>query len=184
MTSSSATAGRRAPPSWTRAAALLVPGLGFIGLLTFAVVSRADPPAPGDQAPAFSAAKLDGAGSFSLSRARGRPVLLNFWASWCAPCADEAPELERAHRPYGNRVAFVGVDVRDSRTESVAFAKRFGIDYTLVRDDGSIYDAYGLTGQPESFFIDKNGVIVEHVAGPVPGGDLTRLLDVLLARDG
>jgi cytochrome c biogenesis protein CcmG, thiol:disulfide interchange protein DsbE len=128
---------------------------------------------------------LDGSGSFALEDVRGRPVLLNFWASWCAPCVEEAPVLRRAHDLYGDEVSFVGVDVKDAQTDARAFARRHGLDYTHVRDTGAIYADYGLTGQPESFLIDSDGVVVEHVTGPFADAqDLFSRLDVLVARDG
>ena len=174
------------PGSGARAfkvAALLLPAVAVISLLWVAVARRSGPPEPGEAAPKFTAPLLLGDGSLSLAELEGRPVVLNFWASWCPPCRDEAPLLRRAHEVYGDRVAIVGVDVKDSRTDAAAFAERYGLDYPLVRDDGSIYADYGLTGQPETFFIDSEGTIVEHVPGPVLGSDLARLLDVLAARD-
>ena len=164
-------------------AALLL-AIVFVGLLTVGVSRRPGAPAPGDRAPAFSAPLLEGEGSFALERVSGRPVLLNFWASWCAPCKDEAPYLRRAHQIYGDRVEFVGIDVKDSRSDAIAFARRHGLDYTHVRDTGAIYSTYGLTGQPESFLIDDQGVVLEHVPGPfLDKSDLFGLLDVLVARD-
>ncbi|CAN5726949.1 TlpA disulfide reductase family protein [soil metagenome] len=165
-------------------ALLLVPAVIFIGLLTVAVARRSGPPRPGDQAPAWSAPLLEGGGSLALDDLEGKPVFINFWASWCGPCKDEAPHLDRAHAVYGDQIAFVGIDIKDSRSDAVQFARRHGLDYSLVRDDGRILDDYGLTGQPESFFIDGDGVIVEHVAGPfLDEADLFGLLDVLVARD-
>ena len=164
-------------------ALLVVVALVFIGLLTAAVDRRGGVPQRGDEAPDLTAPLLAGDGSFSLADV-DKPVFLNFWASWCGPCKDEAPLLRRAHELYGDDVEFVGIDVKDSRSAAIAFARRHGIDYTLVRDDGSIYADYGLTGQPESFFVDGDGVIVEHVAGPfLSEADLFGLLDVLVARN-
>jgi cytochrome c biogenesis protein CcmG/thiol:disulfide interchange protein DsbE len=178
-TGSRSSAGRRG----TRALLLLVPALAFIGLLAFGVARRAEPPRIGEPAPAFTAPRLDGSGSFSLSDVHGSPVLLNFWASWCVPCRDEAALFRRAARQYSGRVEFVGVDIKDSRSDAIAFARRHGLDYTLVTDRGGIAPRYGLTGQPETFFIDSSGVVVEHVPGPVFEDDLYALLDVLVARD-
>jgi cytochrome c biogenesis protein CcmG/thiol:disulfide interchange protein DsbE len=172
-----------APRRGTRALLLLVPALAFIGLLAFGVARRAEPPTVGEPAPGFTAPRLDGSGSFSLSEADGSPVLLNFWASWCVPCRDEATLFRRAATQYRGRVRFVGVDIKDSRSDAIAFAKRHGLDYTLVRDRGDIAPRYGLTGQPETFFIDSSGVVVEHIPGPVFEDDLYALLDVLVARD-
>jgi cytochrome c biogenesis protein CcmG, thiol:disulfide interchange protein DsbE len=166
-----------------RAVLLLAPAVAFLSLLVFGVVRRADAPQVGEPAPLFTAPRLDGDGTFSLSEAQGTPVLLNFWASWCVPCRDEAPLFRRAARQYRGRVSFVGVDIKDSRSDAIAFARRHELDYTLVRDLGAIAPRYGLTGQPETFFIDSSGVIVEHVPGPVFEDDLYALLDILVARD-
>ena len=115
----------------------------------------------------------------------GKPAVINFWASWCAPCEDEAPLFKEAHERFGDRVEFVGVDIRDSRTDALEFIEKYDLAYTHVRDEGlQIYDDYGLTGQPETFFVDHNGIVVEHVNGPVFEDTLYELLDILVARDG
>ena len=159
----------------------LVPVVVFIALLSVAVV-RESTPEPGDDAPGFEANLLEEDGTLALADLRGRPVFMNFWASWCGPCEDEAPFLAKAAERYGNRVAFVGVNIKDARSDALAFVDDQGLSYEHVRDeDGSIYDDYGLTGQPESFFIDANGVIVEHVPGPLFERDLLRLLDRIAA---
>lgn len=168
-----------------RLAWFLVPGLAFVGLLGFGLRNTTDgPPAPGDPAPAFNAALLGEGGSLSLEELKGRPVVLNFWASWCAPCRDEAPMLVRAYEEHGDEIAFVGVDIRDGRTDALEFATRYGMEYPSVRDESlEIFDDYGLTGQPETFFIDSDGVIVDHVPGALTEDLLLRELDVLLSRN-
>jgi cytochrome c biogenesis protein CcmG/thiol:disulfide interchange protein DsbE len=169
--------GRPRSSPWARVAWFLLPVVAFIGLLSVAVV-RESTPEPGDDAPGFEARLLGQDGTLALADLKGRPVFMNFWASWCGPCEDEAPFLARAAERYGDRVAFVGVNIKDSRSDALAFVEDQGLSYDHVRDeDGSIYDDYGLTGQPESFFIDANGVIVEHVPGPLFERDLIRLLD-------
>jgi cytochrome c biogenesis protein CcmG/thiol:disulfide interchange protein DsbE len=168
-----------------RAAAAVVPALLFIGLLVFGLRATGGPPAPGDAAPDFEAAPLVDAGApVSLSDFRGRPILLNFWASWCEPCLDEAPMLRRAHDAFGDEVAFIGVDIRDSRPDALEFVDRHRLDYVHVRDEQlAIYRDYGLTGQPESFLIDADGDVVQHIQGPfLSEGDLFALLDDLVAR--
>jgi cytochrome c biogenesis protein CcmG/thiol:disulfide interchange protein DsbE len=166
-----------------RAVLLLSPAVVFILLLALGVARRAEPPEIGDPAPDFTASRLEGHGSVTLSELRGRPVLLNFWASWCLPCRDEAPLLRRAHRLYGERVEFIGVDVRDARSDALDFARRHGLEYTLVRDGGRIAPAFGLTGQPETFLIGSGGNVVEHVPGPVFAADLYPLLDALVESE-
>jgi cytochrome c biogenesis protein CcmG, thiol:disulfide interchange protein DsbE len=165
---------------------LLTPAAAFLALLGFGMLRTSGPPQPGEPAPEFSAPVLGRPSTASLSDYRGRPLLLNFWASWCVPCEEEAGALARAHRLYGKEVAFLGVDVRDARDDALAFVERHDVPYPSVRDETrSIYDAYGLTGQPETFFIDQNGVVVEHVNGPfLQDGDLFARLDVLVRRNG
>jgi cytochrome c biogenesis protein CcmG, thiol:disulfide interchange protein DsbE len=165
---------------------LLTPAAAFLALLGFGLLRTTGPPQPGEPAPAFSAPLLGRSSTASLSDYEGRPLLLNFWASWCVPCKEEAGALARAHRLYGEEVAFLGVDVRDARNDALAFVERHDVPYPSVRDETrSIYDAYGLTGQPETFFIDQDGVVVEHVNGPfLRDEDLFARLDVLVRRNG
>jgi cytochrome c biogenesis protein CcmG/thiol:disulfide interchange protein DsbE len=135
-----------------------------------AVMRVGGPPAPGDEAPSFTAPRLEGEGSVALADFEGTPVVLNFWASWCGPCKDEAPMLRRAAETFDGQVEIVGINIKDSRTDAIAFAEAEGLDYEHVRDEGGdIERDYGLTGQPETFFIDADGEIVEHVNGRRPG---------------
>ena len=163
---------------------MLFPVVALLAVLVSATLSQGDSPGPGDRAPAFSGPLLDGAGALSLEDLKGKPVVLNFWASWCEPCEDEAPILKRAHEEYEGRIQFVGIDIRDARTDAVAFVKRTGLDYPHVRDEAlEIYGDYDLTGQPETFFIDSDGVIVEHVNGPLFEDTLFELIRILETRD-
>lgn len=170
---------------WLKASLLLVPALLFVGLLAVAVAGKTEPPEVGEPAPEFEAELLLEEGRFSSTRLEGKPAVINFWASWCLPCQDEAPLFRDAVERYGDRITFVGVDMRDARSDALAFVDRFGLDgYVHVRDtDRAIYEAFGLTGQPETFFIDENGIIVEHVPGPVVGESLFPLLDLLVSRN-
>lgn len=168
-----------------RIALILTPCLLFVSLLTYGIIAKGHAPLPGDQAPAFEAPMLDGGGTLALDDFKGKPVFLNFWGSWCEPCKEEAPILARAEKLYGGDVVFVGVNIRDGLNDAIAFAQKYNLDYQHVRDDSlTIYGDYGLTGQPESFFIDRDGEVVEHVAGPLSEENLARALDVLVARDG
>jgi cytochrome c biogenesis protein CcmG/thiol:disulfide interchange protein DsbE len=171
------------PRKW-RVVAILVPAVAFVGLLAYATMQERGAPDPGDRAPGFEGPLLGEEGSLALSDLEGRPVLLNFWWSGCEPCKDEAPALRRAERAYGDEVAFVGINIRDAESDALEFAHNERLTYPHVRDEAlQIYDDYGLTGQPESFFIDSDGVVVQHVAGPMFESDLTSLLNVLVARD-
>jgi len=108
-----------------------------------------------------------------LRSLRGRPVVLNFWASWCIPCAHEAPRLVAAAKAHEGRVLVLDVDVKDFSSDARKFLRRFHVNYVSVRDGGSdTYDAYGLTGLPESYFLDARGRIVAHKIGEISAGEL------------
>lgn len=175
------------PPSrsrWLRTALLVVPAVVFVGLLAVAVAGKTDPPEVGEPVPDFQAELLLDEGRFNSERLDGKPAVINFWASWCVPCRDEAPLFRDAVKRYGDRITFVGVDILDARSDALAFVERYGLgEYLHVRDtDRSISEAFGLTGQPETFFIDEDGILVEHVPGPVFEESLFPLLDLLVAR--
>ena len=166
-----------------RLALLLAPAVLFVAVFAVYLLG-ADKPVPGSPAPDFTASYLDDSGSFTLSSLEGRPVLLNFWASWCDPCEAEARLLEQASKDYEGRVAFVGIDTRDSRSDALDFVDNFGVTYPQVLDEGErIFTRYGLTGQPESFFVDQNGILIRHVPGPLDKNDLYQYLDVLVNRN-
>ena len=114
-----------------RAVLILLPAAAFVGLLAYGLSRTGGPPAPGDDAPAFEAELLEGTGDLSLADLSGKPVVLNFWASWCAPCRDEAPWFKAAYERFGDEVQFVGVDINDGRTEAIAFTDEYGIEYPV-----------------------------------------------------
>jgi cytochrome c biogenesis protein CcmG, thiol:disulfide interchange protein DsbE len=120
-------------------------------------------------APAFTLAKLDGSGDLALESLRGKTVVLNFWASWCGPCKDETPLLQKGwERWQGKDVVFVGIDVKDFRGDARSFVRRFGVTYPNVYDGkGSTVGRYGVTGYPETYFIDSEGRVRYRIAGPV-----------------
>ena len=171
-------------PSWTRLVWVLLPAVLFVALLGAALIKKSSPPAPGDQAPAFEAELLGTGDTLASEELRGKPVVMNFWASWCIPCEQEAPLLKKAHESYGDRISFLGVNIKDAEEDALAFDERWGLEYPDVRDENNeIFSDYGLTGQPETFFIDADGVIVEHVNGPVSAETLEVLLSRLLQND-
>jgi len=120
-------------------------------------------------APAFTLAQLDGTGELALESLRGKAVVLNFWASWCGPCKDETPLLQKGwERWQGKDVVFVGIDVKDFRGDARSFVRKFGVTYPNVYDGkGSTVGRYGVTGFPETYFIDADGRVVYRIAGPV-----------------
>ena len=135
-------------------------------------------------APAFSLERLNGSGELSLASLSGKTVVLNFWASWCGPCKDETPLLQRGWgRWKGKNVVFVGVDVKDFRGDARSFLSRFGVTYPNVYDGkGSLVGRYGVTGFPETYFIDALGRVVYRIAGPVDeAGELDEGIERALA---
>jgi cytochrome c biogenesis protein CcmG, thiol:disulfide interchange protein DsbE len=154
-----------------RSIAVIAAVAAGVALLAYGLATKgSDSLAIGDAAPDKTLEALDGAGSSSLADYRGDWVLLNFWASWCEPCRDEAPALERFHRERGGEGALVvGVNLDDASDDARAFVAEFGLTYPQLRDgDGrERRDAYGMTGFPESFLIDPSGRIALIRRGPV-----------------
>ncbi|HLI28824.1 MAG TPA: TlpA disulfide reductase family protein [Chloroflexota bacterium] len=122
-------------------------------------------------------------GELDLAALRGQPVVVNFWASWCQPCRDEAAVLERFAAEYGPRgVAFVGVNVWDSADRARAFVDEFGLSYPNGTDArGSAAIDYGLTGLPETYFLDRQGQIVGKFVGPLTERALRTAVESLLS---
>lgn len=153
---------------WVRRVLMLVPALAFIGLLAFGLLKSAPPQmSPGAEAPTFNLPLLEGEGTLSSEDLRGRPVVLNFWASWCIPCQEEAPLLERAWREYRDRgVVFVGVNIKDARSDAKRFVDEFNITYPIVRDEREeLARMLGVYGIPETFFIDHEWSFLATIAG-------------------
>jgi cytochrome c biogenesis protein CcmG/thiol:disulfide interchange protein DsbE len=113
-------------------------------------------------APAFRLDRLDQPGKLSLASYRGQPVIINFWASWCIPCKEEAPLLESVWKQYRDQgLVVLGVDINDVRSEARRFARENGMSYPLAYDGpGETTTDYGLTGVPETFFVAPSGKLV------------------------
>jgi cytochrome c biogenesis protein CcmG, thiol:disulfide interchange protein DsbE len=144
--------------------------LAALGLLAYGLLSKGSSGvALGDVAPDGSMSRLEGGGSASLADYRGRWVLVNFWASWCVPCKQEAPALESFQDRHGGPgFTVLGVDSRDLSGDGRAFVERYGITYPQLRDgDGAAAREYGTTGVPENFLIDPRGRVRLLLRGPV-----------------
>jgi cytochrome c biogenesis protein CcmG, thiol:disulfide interchange protein DsbE len=112
-------------------------------------------------------------GRLSPRELRGFPVVMNFWASWCLPCKAEAPRLTASAKQHAGEVVFLGVDVQDFESDARRFLERYQTNYVSVRDGGdSTYSSYGLTGIPETYFLDRSGRVVAHSIGEVSPAEL------------
>lgn len=149
--------------------------VAFFALLAFGLANKS--PATGRSgvtrigkpAPQFSMTLLDG-GEFHLEEHTGRPIVMNFWASWCPPCRDESPGFERVWQKYRDSgVLFVGVDIQDTQEEAARYVEEFGLTFPNGRDpDGKITVDYGVIGLPVTFFISAGGVVEGRWVGAVP----------------
>lgn len=168
------------PPSGSRARGMAVAGVILALVLGVAWVAVSamgsgdlgqDP--FGRAAPDFTLPALRGEGEISLSDYRGSPVVLNFWASWCGPCKDEAPILAATEKAWRDRgVVFLGVDTSDNREDAMAFEDTYGIEYESVFDvDAELSVSYGVLGYPETFFIDADGAIRAKHVGVLPDAE-------------
>jgi cytochrome c biogenesis protein CcmG/thiol:disulfide interchange protein DsbE len=122
-------------------------------------------------APDFTLERLDAeGGELTLSDLQGKALVVNFWASWCVPCKDEAPVLQETYEQHRDEgLVVIGVDAQDFRADARRFMKRFGITYPVVYDGkGSTLGRWGVTGFPETFFVDREGNVVgERIEGAV-----------------
>jgi cytochrome c biogenesis protein CcmG/thiol:disulfide interchange protein DsbE len=119
----------------------------------------------------------------ALRSLRGRPVVINFWASWCVPCRDEAPVLEAGARAYAGKVVFLGVDVQDLSGEARHFARKYGMNYGSLTDrSNQAYNNYGLTGVPETYYVDARGRVIAHNPGPVTRTTLAQGIRLISPR--
>jgi cytochrome c biogenesis protein CcmG, thiol:disulfide interchange protein DsbE len=196
---------RARPLFWAFQALALVLVAGLLGLLVWRVLNSGHGPTlvreikqgKKPHAPAFSLPVLwDRAetwprplrkalddGRISPAELRGSPVVINFWASWCGPCKDEAPRLAGSSRAHAGKVVFLGIDVQDFKSDARRFLDRFDTPYVSVRDGGgSTYAGYGLTGVPETYWLDARGRIVGHYPGEISRDLLEQGIQLAEAR--
>jgi cytochrome c biogenesis protein CcmG, thiol:disulfide interchange protein DsbE len=181
---------RLSPTAWVVSAALAA----LIALLAYGVVSGQPDHgidaalASGHRAaaPSLTLPRLGGGGSESLADRRGEVVILNYWASWCDPCRDESPLLERWHKRIVSRDGTVlGVDTLDLTSDAQSFVRRYQLTYPMLRDgDGGTQSRFGVVGYPETIVLDRRGRIAAVQRGPVDDEFLTRTVLPLLAERG
>lgn len=155
------------------AAALLA--LMGVTLFTASPAARLGGPAPPFELPDVR----EPSRSLSLAGLRGRPAVLNFWASWCEPCREEAPELARVSEGHPG-VAFLGVNILDGRQDAIGYLDRYGLRYPSVRDaTGRVAKEYAVTGVPETVFVDARGRVAGKFIGAFAEGQLAAIVERL-----
>lgn len=156
---------------WLRIALALAPALAFVGVLSLAVFRSGSQAEAGKNAPGFELPLLDGSGTLTEEDLEGHPVVINFWASWCIPCREEAPLFQRAWERYRDEgVIFLGVNIKDAESDARAFVKDFGITYPVVRDlDQTLTKDFGVKGLPETFFVDHHWTFIGAISGAASG---------------
>lgn len=162
-----------------------------LALLAWAVQTKSAPPLASGVAPDFMITTFDGK-NISMSELRGKPVIINFWASWCIPCRTEAPILERAWKDYRERgVVILGVDYVDTEDAAKKFMQEYGMTYPNGPDLGTrVSQMYRITGVPETYFIthegkmlsgiDANGRAFANWIGPIDDTSLRERIEKLL----
>jgi cytochrome c biogenesis protein CcmG/thiol:disulfide interchange protein DsbE len=141
--------------------------------------SRPDPVAPG-----FTLNSLTAPGQhITLSQYQGQPLIVNFWASWCEPCQKETPLLASWYTRQHGHVVLVGLDENDTAASALAFARAKGVSYPIGVDPNlGAANAYGVTGLPQTFFLNAQHRIVDHVLGAVTPADLAKGLRLMGAN--
>ena len=179
--------GQRRSPTWL---AVGVIALVVVALLGYGLIAKpAEPPQVGSPVPDFQLTALDDVegeppSAMNLSEQRGKVVVVNFFASWCDPCREEAADLEQTWREYREQdVQFFGIAFKDADSKVQAFLDEFDVTYPATVERGNrTARAYGVTGVPETFIIDQQGLLVRHVLGPISQAELRLELDRLLSR--
>lgn len=157
--------------------------LALLGLLAWGLIQSQKGPVDTGEAPDFTITGFDGR-TVTLSELRGQVVIINFWASWCPPCREEAAYLEQTWRKYEDRgVVFIGVDYVDTKKAALAYIDEFDITYINGPDLGTrIAQAYNIKGVPETFYVDKRGILRGMHIGPLKSPELDEKIDELLAE--
>lgn len=166
---------RRAPVKFALQTGAVALVAALLGLLIWKIATQPKAEAKIDRpAPGFDLSRVGAPGKVSLASLRGKPVVLNFWASWCVGCKDESKLLESAWRRWRGKVVFLGIDGSDDfRGDAQSFMRKHDVTYPAVHDHQlATVTKYGVTGYPETFFVDRQGKLVAHIVGAAKAREL------------
>ena len=157
--------------------------IGFLSLLAFGLARANAGQSTSGPAPDFTLASFDGR-KVTLGELRGKVVVINFWASWCLTCRQEAAYLEETWRKYKDQgVVFIGVDYLDTEREALAYIREYGVTYINGPDIGTrISQDYNIKGVPETYFVDQNGQLRGVHIGPMEYPQLDEKIMELLSQ--
>jgi thiol-disulfide isomerase/thioredoxin len=175
--------GRQLILTWSASALAVVVALVAIGATSGGPARHAPPP----RAPAFTLAQLGHTGQhISLAQYAGHPLILNFFASWCEPCQRETPLMARFYRSHRHSVIIVGIDVNDSNSAGLAFARKMGVAYPVASDPAPMAMAlsYGVAALPQTFFLNAQHRIVKRLVRAVTLTDLRRGIAIMTTQSG
>lgn len=155
----------------------------FVALLAYGLINAGDQRVEEGKAPDFTLTSFDGE-TLRLADMQGEVVVLNFWATWCISCKDEAVDLELAWQDYKDQgVRFIGVDYLDQEPLNLQWLEQYGITYPNGPDiQGRIYSAYGVGGLPETFVIDQQGNVTKAFVGATTRAALSAEIEKLLTQ--
>jgi cytochrome c biogenesis protein CcmG/thiol:disulfide interchange protein DsbE len=147
---------------------LIVLGIGIaFAVATITLYEKTTPAVIGEEAPDFTLETID-VEVKSLSDFRGKPTTLVFFTTWCPSCRQQAPYITKFVKEHGDQIEIVYINRRDAKTMIKDFRDEFGVTYSIFVDlNDSQARPYGVTGQPEAFFIDENGILLYHHIGPM-----------------
>jgi len=163
--------------AWGMAGIAVLVILGALGWGVLHPSGTAASPVVGNPAPDIVVESYGGS-PVSLGSLQGRPVVLNFWASWCGPCRQEAPALDDAARRLAGKVHFLGVDIQDAASSGAKWAAGYGYPYPMGPARGGVPPAYNVTAPPITFFINAHGIVVGRFLGPLDGASLNQYLQL------
>lgn len=163
--------------------------IGFVLLLFLIVISCSNPESTTTNKPVvpkpaqdFTLKDINGNNDIKLSSLKGKAVIINFWATWCYPCREEIPDLEKSYKENKDKgLVILGINIKEDNSKVSKFVKDYKITYPVLLDiDGTVSDAYRVFGIPTSFFIDRNGLVKDSFIGMLTKADIDKKLERIL----